>query len=92
MNFTKIATDLYNTSGSTNALLRQLISYQNHDNNTKDDNNTEDDNGIKTAADCGCVYECVVYEEEDQFECLCPNNTQLAPDLSDCYYSELIST
>ena len=40
------------------------------------------------AADCGCVYECVVYEEEDQFECLCPNNTQLAPDLSDCYYSE----
>ena len=44
------------------------------------------------AADCGCVYECVVYEEEDEFECLCPNNTQLAPDLSDCYYSELIST
>ena len=40
------------------------------------------------AADCGCVYECVVYEEEDQFECLCPNYTQLAPDLSDCYYSE----
>ena len=42
------------------------------------------------AADCGCVYACVVYEEEDQFECLCPNNTQLAPDLSDCYYSEWI--
>ena len=41
------------------------------------------------AADCGCVYECVVYEEEDQFECLCPNYTHLAPDLSDCYYSEL---
>ena len=40
------------------------------------------------AADCGCVYECVVYEEEDQFECLCPNNTQLAPDLSDCYTGE----
>ena len=40
------------------------------------------------AADCGCVYECVVYEEEDQFECLCPNDTQLAPDLSDCYNSE----
>ena len=41
------------------------------------------------AADCGCVYECVVYEDEDQFECLCPNYTQLAPDLSDCYHSEL---
>ena len=39
-------------------------------------------------ADCGCVYHCVVYEEEDQFECLCPNDTQLAPDLNDCYYSE----
>ena len=43
------------------------------------------------AADCGCVYECVVYEEEDQFECLCPNYTQLAPDLSDCYHSKLKS-
>ena len=41
------------------------------------------------AADCGCVYECVVYEEEDQFECLCPNETQLAPDLSDCYRGKL---
>ena len=41
------------------------------------------------ATDCGCVGECVVYEEEYQFECLCPNNTQLAPDLSDCYHSEL---
>ena len=39
-------------------------------------------------ADCGCVYECAVHEEKNQFECLCPNNTQLAPDLSDCYYSE----
>ena len=39
------------------------------------------------ATDCGCVGECVVYEEEDQFECLCPNYTQLAPDLSDCYHS-----
>ena len=43
------------------------------------------------AADCGCVYECVVYEEEDQFECLCPNDTQLAPDLNDCYYSKIPS-
>jgi hypothetical protein len=36
VNFTKIATDLYNTSGSTNALLRQLLQI------------LEDDNGIKT--------------------------------------------
>ena len=40
------------------------------------------------AADCGCVGECVIYEEEDQFECFCPNNTNLAPDLSDCYHSK----
>ena len=42
------------------------------------------------AADCGCVYECVLYDEEDQFECLCPNDTQLAPDLSDCYHSKCL--
>ena len=41
------------------------------------------------AADCGCVYECDVYEAKDQFECECPNDTQLAPDLSDCYFGEL---
>ena len=53
--------------------------------------NTEGDGYVDiVAADCGCVYECVVYEEEDQFECLCPNDTQPAPDLSDCYYSEWI--
>ena len=53
--------------------------------------NTEGDGYVDVvAADCGCVYECVVYREEDQFECLCPNDTQLAPDLSDCYYSEWI--
>ena len=53
--------------------------------------NTEVDGYVDiVAADCGCVYEYVVYEEEDQFECLCPNDTQLAPDLSDCYYSECI--
>ena len=53
--------------------------------------NTEEDGYMDIVArDCGCVYKCVVYEQEDQFECLCPNNTQLAPDLSDCYYSEWI--
>ena len=34
-------------------------------------------------ADCGCAFECVT--EEEQYECLCPNDTQLAPDLSDCF-------
>ena len=53
--------------------------------------NNESDGYVDiVAADCGCVYECVLYEEDDQFECLCPNNTQLAPDLSDCYYSEWV--
>ena len=39
-------------------------------------------------ADCGCVYQCEVFEEDDQFLCLCPNDTQLAPDLSDCFFSK----
>ena len=42
------------------------------------------------AADCGCVYRCEVFEEEDQFQCLCPNYTTLAPDLSDCFHSECV--
>ena len=36
-------------------------------------------------ADCGCVHECVVYNAEREFECLCPNGTSIAPDLSDCF-------
>ena len=39
-------------------------------------------------ANCGCVYECVMNTTEDQFECLCPNDTQLAPGLSDCFASK----
>ena len=34
--------------------------------------------------DCGCIGSCVVYESE-QFECVCPENSVLAPDQSDCY-------
>ena len=41
-------------------------------------------------ANCGCVHECTVYEEDDQFTCMCPNNTVLAPDLRDCFYGEYI--
>ena len=34
--------------------------------------------------DCGCTGSCVVYES-DQFECVCPENSVLAQDQSDCY-------
>ena len=36
-------------------------------------------------SDCGCVHDCDLDEMAEKFECLCPNDTQLAPDLSDCY-------
>ena len=41
---------------------------------------------------CGCAHTCLVNSTEDTFECLCPNNTILAPDLSDCFESELCGT
>ena len=40
------------------------------------------------ASNCGCDGECVVYTEERQFECLCPNDTILAEDGSSCYQGE----
>ena len=40
-------------------------------------------------SDCGCVHECVVDEEADQFECLCPEDARLAPDQSDCFKGEV---
>ena len=40
------------------------------------------------AANCDCVHVCTVHSKRNKYECLCPNNTQLAPDLNDCYYSE----
>ena len=42
--------------------------------------------------DCGCAGECVVYEEEGRFECLCSNYTPTSSDCdrdrsdSDCFY------
>ena len=63
----------------------QLESYPSSDSSFNDGDGYVD----IVAADCGCVYECVVYEEEDQFECLCPNNAQLATDLSDCYFGKI---
>ena len=37
------------------------------------------------ASNCGCDGECVVYTDEREFECLCPNDTLLAEDGSSCY-------
>ena len=53
--------------------------------------NREDDDGFVEIilANCGCVHRCLVNSTEDTFECLCPNNTMLAPDLSDCFAGEL---
>ena len=36
-------------------------------------------------ANCGCVHTCLVNSTGDTFECFCPENTTLAPDLSDCF-------
>ena len=40
-------------------------------------------------ADCNCAYQCVVYKETDEFRCLCPDSTFLAPDQFDCFKSKL---
>ena len=39
-------------------------------------------------ANCGCVHTCSINSTEDTFECICPENATLAPDLSDCFTSE----
>ena len=39
--------------------------------------------------DCGCTGSCVMYES-DQFECMCPENSVLAPDQSDCYKNGML--
>ena len=41
-------------------------------------------------SDCLCDGECVVYTEERQFECLCPNDTILAENGGSCYQGEPI--
>ena len=49
-------------------------------------------NEFIVAGGCGCAGECVVYEEEDRFECLCSNYTPTSSDCdrsdSDCFYDE----
>ena len=42
-------------------------------------------------ADCGCEYECIVDEEQDEFTCNCPEGTTLAPNGLDCYEGEWIT-
>ena len=42
------------------------------------------------ASNCGCDGECVVYTDERQFECLCPNDTLLAEDGSSCYRGRVV--
>jgi hypothetical protein len=42
-------------------------------------------------ADCECIYRCIVYSEQDMFECTCPGESTLAADDSDCYFGEYIS-
>lgn len=39
-------------------------------------------------SNCGCMHECIVDEQADQFECLCPKDARLAPDQSDCFKGE----
>ena len=40
--------------------------------------------------DCGCVHNCTVFEDSDEFECNCPTHTSLAPDFNDCFYGMML--
>ena len=52
--------------------------------------NSEGDGFVEIVpSDCGCAHDCRVYEEDDQFDCFCPDFAELAPDLNDCYYCKL---
>ena len=55
-------------------------------------NRASDDGFVEIIlANCGCVHLCLINSTDDTFECLCPNDTMLAPDLSDCFVGELHS-
>ena len=53
--------------------------------------NSESNDGFVeiVLADCGCVHMCQINSTDDTFRCLCPGNTTLAPDLSDCFAGKL---
>ena len=42
-------------------------------------------------ANCGCAYKCDLDTQTEKFECLCPNETQQAPDQSDCFEGKKIA-
>jgi hypothetical protein len=56
-----------------------------------EDLNRESDDGFVeiVLANCGCVHTCQINSTDDTFRCLCPDDTILAPDLSDCFAGEL---
>ena len=48
--------------------------------------NSEPDGYVEIVlANCGCIHECLMNLTEGRYECLCPNDTMLAPDLNDCF-------
>lgn len=55
--------------------------------------NTEFEDGYVDIvhADCECIFKCVIYHEQDAFECTCPGNSLIAGDGSDCYFGEWFS-
>ena len=53
-------------------------------------NHNDDDGYVEiVSSNCECAGQCVVYPEEKQFECLCPNDTLLAEDGRSCYQGKL---
>ena len=53
-------------------------------------NHNDDDGYVEiVSSNCECAGQCVVYPEEKQFECLCPNDTLLAEDGRSCYQGEV---
>lgn len=34
---------------------------------------------------CGCGYKCIVYDDLQMFDCICPENFDLAPNAIDCF-------
>lgn len=39
--------------------------------------------------ECGCGYKCVVYDNLEMFDCVCPNEFDLAPNEIDCFQGKV---
>ena len=39
---------------------------------------------------CGCGYECIIYDDLQQFACVCPDGFHLAANEFDCFQSEFV--